>query len=90
MQNTSLRMGYRWLNSTEGVIKTRQQLNRRPLHAVTPLGTRGGIHAEVGQPLSETRGKGSSLMSHLVTHLKTSEQVHAGTWETEIVGGLFP
>lgn len=90
MQNTFLRMGYRWLNSTEGVIKTRQQLNRWPLHTVKPLGTRGGIQAEVGQPLSETRWKGSSLMSHLFTQLKISEQVHAGTWEAELAGGLFP
>lgn len=50
----------------------------------------GGIQAEVGQPLSEMKWKGSRLISHLFTQPTIPKQVRAGTCVIKIHKGSLP
>lgn len=88
MQNTFLKMGYQWLTRVQGSIKAPVTAEQRACEG-SELPGRAGIQAEVGQPLSEMRHKGSNLISYLFTQPKIPDQVQARTCVRKTCRGLF-
>lgn len=76
MHSIVLGVGDQWLSSTKGSIKTPAQLNGQPVNAVSFLVLE--VPKLKVASHSETRWVGSSLMSHLFTPPRISEQAHAG------------